>query len=161
MALIECPECKKRISSLAEACPNCGLPKEFFTSMEQKDDDTIALENFYNILQSFEFDYNNVFSQNEYITNSTKKRIFDRYYKYFNKFVGDKKLFDKIQSEYVDMRIDYNSLINFAEKMKKLDVTIDEHNESFVVKAMNDNKEYLDNILMDIDPNIKLDEELL
>ena len=75
--------------------------------------------------------------------------------------VGDKKLFDKIQSEYVDMRIDYNSLINFAEKMKKLDVTIDEHNESFVVKAMNDNKEYLDNILMDIDPNIKLDEELL
>ena len=25
MALIECPECKKRISSLAEACPNCGF----------------------------------------------------------------------------------------------------------------------------------------
>ena len=159
MALIECPECKKRISSLAEACPNCGLPRCYFTNVEQKEDDTIVLENFSNILQSFEFDYNNVFSQNEYIANSTKKKIFDRYYKYFNKFVGDKSLFDKIQTEYADMRIDYNSLINFAEKMKKLDFAIDEHNESFVVNTMDDNKEYLDNILVDIDPNIKLDEE--
>ena len=159
MALIECPECKKRISSLAEACPNCGLPKSYFTNVESTEDDTIVLENFSNILQSFEFDYNNVFSQNEYIANSTKKRIFDRYYKYFNKFVGDKNLFDKIQSEYADMRIDYNSLINFAEKMKKLDIAIDEYNESFVVNTMDDNKEYLDNILKDIDPNIKLDEE--
>lgn len=26
MALIQCPECKKEISSLAEACPSCGFP---------------------------------------------------------------------------------------------------------------------------------------
>ena len=41
MALIECPECKKRISSLAEACPNCGLPKSYFTNVELKEDDSI------------------------------------------------------------------------------------------------------------------------
>ena len=26
MALITCPECKKQVSSLAPACPHCGLP---------------------------------------------------------------------------------------------------------------------------------------
>ncbi len=26
MALIECPECKKKVSDTAEACPNCGYP---------------------------------------------------------------------------------------------------------------------------------------
>lgn len=28
MALITCPECKKAVSSLAKACPNCGCPLE-------------------------------------------------------------------------------------------------------------------------------------
>jgi len=26
MALINCPECKKEISDMAESCPNCGFP---------------------------------------------------------------------------------------------------------------------------------------
>jgi hypothetical protein len=26
MALIDCPECGKQVSSLAKACPTCGLP---------------------------------------------------------------------------------------------------------------------------------------
>lgn len=26
MALIDCPECGKRISDKAESCPNCGVP---------------------------------------------------------------------------------------------------------------------------------------
>ena len=34
MALIECPECKKEISMYASACPNCGLPKEFFSKVD-------------------------------------------------------------------------------------------------------------------------------
>lgn len=174
MALIECPECNKRISSFAENCPNCGLPRIYFEQFDLQSDESQSkkssnmnfnepeistLETFSNILKSFEFDYNNIFSQNEYISNSEKKAIFDRYYKYFNKFVADKNLFCKIQSEHVDMRIDYKLLISFAEKMRKLDAIVDEHNEKYVLKAMEDNKEYLDNILKDIDSNIKLDDE--
>ena len=26
MALIKCPECRKEVSSIAKACPNCGAP---------------------------------------------------------------------------------------------------------------------------------------
>lgn len=173
MALIECPECNKRISSFAERCPNCGLPKVYFETDNLQSNEAITqklkvdfdepevstLETFSNILKSFEFDYNNVFSHNEYISNSEKKAIFDRYYKYFNKFVADKNLFSKIQAEHADMRIEYKLLISFAEKMRKLDASVDEHNEKYVLKAVEDNKEYLDNILKDIDPNIKLDDE--
>lgn len=173
MALIECPECNKRISSFAENCPNCGLPKIYFehTNSKNSNDNLVdakgnfnepeisTLETFSNILKSFEFDYENIFSQDEYISNSKKKAIFDRYYKYFNKFVADKNLFSKIQAEHVDMRIDYELLISFAEKMRKLDASVDEHNEKYVDKTIEDNKEYLDNILKDIDPNIILDDE--
>lgn len=28
MALVNCPECGKEVSSYAEACPNCGCPKD-------------------------------------------------------------------------------------------------------------------------------------
>lgn len=37
MALIKCPECRKKISSNAVVCPNCGEPI-------QKNDSTIALQ---------------------------------------------------------------------------------------------------------------------
>ena len=159
MALIECPECKKRISDLAEACPNCGLPKGYFKNEKTNEDGSVLLENFSNILESFEREYNSFFSKNDYISYSDKKKTFDRYYKYFNKFVGDKLTFEKIRSEYVDLRIDYDLLMDFAEKMRKLDFVIDEYNENFVEASMQENKEYLDNILKDIDPNISLDDE--
>jgi uncharacterized membrane protein YvbJ len=32
MALIECPECGKRISEKASACPNCGNPMRRYKS---------------------------------------------------------------------------------------------------------------------------------
>ena len=28
MALVNCPECGKEVSTYAEACPNCGCPKD-------------------------------------------------------------------------------------------------------------------------------------
>ena len=30
MALVKCPECGKEVSTLAESCPNCGYPAEYF-----------------------------------------------------------------------------------------------------------------------------------
>ena len=31
MSMIKCPECQKKISSMAANCPNCGCPKTMET----------------------------------------------------------------------------------------------------------------------------------
>lgn len=36
MALINCPECGKEVSSYAEACPNCGCPKDVILESVEK-----------------------------------------------------------------------------------------------------------------------------
>ena len=35
MALINCPECKKEVSTLAETCPHCGCPLQNFAEREE------------------------------------------------------------------------------------------------------------------------------
>ena len=159
MVLIECPECGKRISSFAEECPNCGLPKKYFNKDHLDEKQATSIENFANILTSFHLDYDNFFSTSEYISNSMKKNTFDRYYLYFNQYIADSEQFQMIAKNYVDFRIDYNTLVSFAEKMKKLDGDIEEHNRQYVDKEVEQNKEYFDNILINVDPNIKLDQE--
>ena len=158
MALIECPECGKRISSYAEECPNCGLPKKYFNN-NLSETSTTTIENFSNILDSFKLDYDTFFSNQGYISNSIKKKTFDSYYLYFNQHVGDKEQFPRTTDNYVALRIDHNALIYFAEKMKKLDIEIENHNNKYVTEEVANNKEYFDNILMSVDPNIKLDQE--
>ena len=52
------------------------------------------------------------------------------------------------------------SYINQAEeKILHFDQYIDEHNDNFIKKTMVEDKEYLDNILKAVDPNILLDED--
>jgi len=34
MALIDCPECDKKISDKAESCPHCGLPSIYFKQIK-------------------------------------------------------------------------------------------------------------------------------
>lgn len=54
MALIECPECRKSISELAEKCPNCGYP----ISEKMKNADMIQ-KDYNNIAPIYLFSYNN------------------------------------------------------------------------------------------------------
>ena len=67
---------------------------------------------------------------------------FDRYYLYFNQYVADKEQFQKITDNYVDLRIDYKALIFFTEKMRKLDLEIENHNSKYVNEEVEKNKEY-------------------
>ena len=159
MALIECTECGKRVSSFAEECPNCGLPRRYFNKDNLKEIETITIENFSNLLSSFKMDYESFFSFEGYISHSMKKERFDRAYLFFNKFIGDKEEFGKINQNYVDLKINYDDLIFFAEKMKKLDGDIENHNSGYVELEAEKNKEYFDHILDEIDLNIKLDRE--
>ena len=39
MPLINCPECNKQVSSFAEKCPNCGLPKSYFSIFSVKNEE--------------------------------------------------------------------------------------------------------------------------
>lgn len=36
MALVNCPECGKEVSTHAEACPNCGCPKDVILESVEK-----------------------------------------------------------------------------------------------------------------------------
>lgn len=45
MGLIECPECKRRVSTAAAACPGCGFPiKETIASREESEPNPISAE---------------------------------------------------------------------------------------------------------------------
>lgn len=44
-------------------------------------------------------------------------------------------------------------------KYINFEVLVDEHNEAFIRRAMTEEQSYLDNILQDVDPQIKLDED--
>lgn len=41
MSLIECPDCRKEVSTLATACPGCGRPVSTFSINENKAHQTI------------------------------------------------------------------------------------------------------------------------
>lgn len=72
MPLINCPECKRMISSLAKACPHCGLPEKYFSTAGETDSvelrqqlDFTALRN---TLIAFDHSYQTIFSKSHYIT---------------------------------------------------------------------------------------------
>ena len=56
-------------------------------------------------------------------------------------------------------RVDIELLKSFVRKMQTLDSDITTHNTNYVDEILKREKDYFDNILKDIDPNIKLDEE--
>ena len=99
MALINCPECGKQISNKAISCPGCGLPASYFittqaisaypTNTDQaKESERIktissnnaenitSLASIHNALITFDQDYFDLFSPNEYI--DSKKAVLFR-----------------------------------------------------------------------------------
>ena len=159
MALIDCPECKKKISSKAECCPNCGLPQKYFEVCNEEVEEEVTCEKLANLINNFKFEYEKVFSSNEYITNSTRTKLLEKYYQYYDKFIENRKNFKDITENHVDMRIDLKEFEFFAQKMKKLDSDIDNYNDKYVEKELKENEEYFNNILKDIDEDILLDSE--
>lgn len=51
MALISCPDCKKRISSRVEACPFCGCPAQFFNIDDKEDLEQVAEPTAINVIE--------------------------------------------------------------------------------------------------------------
>ncbi len=159
MSLINCPECKNKISDKAESCPYCGLPSAYFkVTNVDKATDNIDYSNLGNILISFDRDYCFVFGADHYITSREKIRINDTYGNYFIT-LKNKMVYQYVCNNASNLRIDIESLKSFLRKMNTLDADVITHNSNYVDITLEREKDYFDHILTNIDPNIVLDEE--
>ena len=152
MALINCPECGRKVSSKAQRCPNCGLPAEYLTKVEVEKE--ISLKDLRNIVIAFEQDYNKIFQQ-YYISIQQINKIMDLYDPYYELCLDKEKL-EKIKQ---DPLVNTLLLNKFITNFSKIEEKIEEYNERYIDRELVKEKEYFDNILKDIDPNIMLDEE--
>lgn len=172
MALITCPECGKKISEKAAACPYCGLPAEFFHADKSgksnvqnpsaqpasETSQNIDLQNVGNILVSFDKDYTQYFNPNHYISTREKQGLQEVYGGYF-KYLKSKMVFDYVCNHAKNLRIDIDSLKKFLIRMNQLESAVQTHNTAFVDQKLEQDKDYFDHILEKIDPDIVLDEE--
>ena len=158
MSLIKCPECGNSISDKAEKCPHCGLPAEYFSSNSTPQSNDIDYTKVNNILVSFENDYARLFGSNRFITHREIESFHNAYDEYYG-HLNNKMILEYIQNHYKDLRIDSEMLKSFVRKMQTIDENITAHNDKYVDRKIEHEKDYFDNILIDIDPSIKLDDE--
>ena len=164
MALIECPECKNRISDRAEKCPHCGIPAAYFYTSEIQaapaahDSDALDYRNLGNILLSFDKDYCGLFAASHYITHREEAYMNDMYHQYYTTLCN-KMVFQYVCNNARKFRVDIDSLKSFLTKMKTLGTDVITHNTNYVERVLEQEKDYFDHILEDIDPVIKLDDE--
>ena len=162
MALIRCPECGNSISDRAEKCPHCGLPASYFSSLSKNTphmkEAGLDYKNLQNVLISFERDHAQLFSAEHYISHRDAQRLRDTYGKY-NESLTNKLIFQYVCNNAAAIRVDIDSLRRFLRQMQSLDGDITAHNTTYVDRALERDKDYFDNILKQIDPNIQLDEE--
>lgn len=162
MALIRCPECGNSISDRAEKCPHCGLPASYFSSLSKNTphmkEAGLDYKNLQNVLISFERDHAQLFSAEHYISHRDAQRLRDTYGKY-NESLTNKLIFQYVCNNSAAIRVDIDLLRRFLRQMQSLDGDITAHNSTYVDRALERDKDYFDNILKQIDPNIQLDEE--
>lgn len=110
--------------------------------------------NIKNIIISFESDYASIF-KNEYISIQEAKKKLKIYGPYYKK-CKDKENIKNILEE---SNVNKDDIARFITKIEEIPSKIEEHNNIYIEKQLINLKEYFDNILKEIDPNITLDEE--
>lgn len=175
MALINCPECGKSISDKAEACIQCGLPSSYFSptkndtklmainpNSKETDDEiskkTIDYRELRNVLIAFDRDYINIFSGANYISQNELKRFTQSYGRYLE-LLQNQLVLQYLYTNAASLKIDIAQLNRFRDKMKNIECEKEIINERYIERKLYENKDYFDNILKEIDPDIALDEE--
>ena len=159
MSLFKCPECGQQISDKAEKCPYCGLPSSYFNiAKSDTKGEEVDYSNIGNILISFDSDYNDLFSTEHYITHRELVHIKEVYGKYYT-MLKNKMVFQYVCNNAGKLHIDVDSLKRFLLRMHSIDDDATTHNSNYVDETLTRETAYFDNILNDIDPTIKLDEE--
>ena len=167
MALIYCPECRKQISDKADYCPHCGLPSKYFSnqiSSEENNDvenskiDEADYKSIRNMLISFSKDYEELFSNLGYINSSIVKKLYNSY-SYYLKILNDPVVKQYITNNGSKLGFSETECLRFISQMQELFEKTDKHNELFIGNKLIEYKEYFDNMLIKVDPNVRLDEE--
>lgn len=162
MALIKCPECKNSISDKAEKCPHCGLPAIYFSASKDSTQDVpigeIDYKNLGNLLLSFDRDHTMLFAADHYISHRDEEMLRSTYESYYCE-LKNKLIFQYVCNNASVFRVDIDLLKHFLRKMHTLSDDITTHNTNYIEQTLANEKEYFDDILKDIDPNIKLDDE--
>lgn len=162
MALIKCPECGSFISDKAEKCPHCGLPSSYFPTVEQsasvESAGEIDYKNLGNLLLSFDRDYTTLFMADHYVSHRDEEKLRNTYESYYRE-LKNKLIFQYVCNNASVFRVDIDSLKHFLRRMHTLSDDITTHNTNYIEQTLANEKEYFDDILKDIDPNIKLDDE--
>ena len=157
MAFIKCPQCGGLIPDKAAKCPHCGLLSESFFSSREEADFLEEKEHkaLYNALTRFDRAYVELFSVEHYITHKELAQlhsVYDGYHKELN----DRRICNGASG----LGVDKDSADRFISKMDSLESDAETHNNEYVERILERDKEYFDNILIDIEPpDVKLDEE--
>ena len=175
MSLIDCPECGEQISSKAYACPHCGLPAEYFTPPQVSDadesktksifrepQDPLAYDIDYSVIRnsviSFDHAYQSVFGANHYIT-SQELASLERVFEQAASMLADKEVYEQCEANAHKLSIDMTQINACLRRYETLKSDIESHNALYIDRIVEQNKEYFDKLLRDIDPSITLDNE--
>jgi len=164
MPLILCPECKKEISDRAESCPHCGLPAKHFGISAKKGNTTTAantsldLSILRNDLISFDHSYQTFFGASHYITARELTNL-KASFKEWVEQLSVKVTYDYCKENAPRFSIDMEIVNSCLRRYETLDQDAENHNAQYTDSIVEQNKSYFDNLLKDIDPNIKLDYE--
>lgn len=154
------------ISDRAEQCPHCGLPSKYFITSSIIDDisnmdNSSALPNMSslrNAIIAFEHSYQACFGPNHYIT-SRELNDLKTLFGLWHKDLSDKNKYAYCMENDHRYAIDMDMVNRCLRKYESLEQDAKDHNSHYVDRIVNENANYFDTILKDIDPNIKLDDE--
>ncbi len=114
--------------------------------------------NEYKILEGFDNEISNILKEDKYICKKDYLEIYNKTKDIYEKLslMEEEKV---LVSWCKKNKTDYKKIITYINEYKDLEETIKNHNEDFVENHLICDKLYLDDVLKDDDPNIKLDEE--
>jgi DNA helicase-4 len=163
VAIIACPECSNKISDRAEICPHCGLPRRFFilpntVVIPSQDKFSGDYKSIKSMLIAFSNDWRSIFDAKRYISRSEAKDFFDRYSKYIT-VLNEPMVHEYIRSNSAAIGFTVVQAQKFLNLMARFFPMIEEHNDTFIEEKLVLEKDYFDNILKSVDPNVMLDDE--
>lgn len=138
----------------------------FWSKLFEKKQEDITSSNFpeYQQVKIFNNEFATLLSADKYIARSDYIHLIDTYRSTYEFFNSNKKA-NTLQYYCRTNKLNENTILSFLSSFESIldlkngSVIVNEHNESYIKKHLLSDKQYLDNILSEVDPKIVLDEE--
>lgn len=138
----------------------------FWSKLFEKKQEDITSSNFpeYQQVKIFNNEFATLLSADKYIARSDYIHLIDTYRSTYEFFNSNKKANTLIYYCRTN-KLNENTILSFLSSFESIldlkngSVIVNEHNESYIKKHLLSDKQYLDNILSEVDPQIILDEE--